>query len=135
LCSIQIWEAGSNAARACDNSGNAEANVVSALIADDLQWQARRGLALDRRAAILVEQLARERRQKTARGRPKADAGNVNVDGRTLDGRLVFSAQVMSSMFSDPLHSVENHLPPFGFAQGRLRHRDTEFFVSIEFSP
>ena len=38
--------------------------------------------------------------------------------------------------FTSPSDIVENHLPPFGFAQGRLRHRDTEnkgiFFFTTE---
>ena len=107
LCGIQIREAGPNAARARNDSGDAETNVVGALIADDLQWHARRGLALDRRAAIVVEQLARKRGEKTARGRPKADAGNVNVDARALDGGLFSSGQECPACVEQSFHQHE----------------------------
>ncbi len=61
---IEIRETGADAARARHCAGDAEADVVGALVADDLQV----GVGV-----------ARQRGQEAAHGRPEADAGDIHV--------------------------------------------------------
>jgi hypothetical protein len=66
---IEIREAGANAARASDGAGDAEADIVGALVADHLQI----GIGV-----------ARQRGQETAHGRPEADADDIHVHRQAL---------------------------------------------------
>ncbi len=82
---IEIGKAGANAARASHHARHAEADVVGALIADDLQWHARHHGALDGRCAVFFQQLPRQRRQEAAHRRTEADTCDIDVDAGALD--------------------------------------------------
>jgi hypothetical protein len=76
---IEVWEGGSEAARAGDDARDAESDVLGALIADDLEGSAGRNGAFERRRAIGVEQRPGEGGEEAAHGGPEADAGDVHV--------------------------------------------------------
>ena len=84
---IEIGQGGADAARARDHAGDAEADVVGALVADHLQRQPRVGRALDGGSAIGVHEVAREGGEESGRRRAEADAGDIHsmtaIDDRT----------------------------------------------------
>ena len=106
---IEVGEAGANAARARHHAGDAEADVVGALVADDLQRHARHDLAFDGRGAVFVHQLARERGEEAAHRRAEAHAGNVDVEAGALDSRLFGCAQASSSPSPRIIERLGNH--------------------------
>ncbi len=86
LGDIQIGEGSANAAGSRDHTGDAEADAVGALIADNLQRQARRGFAFDGGRAVRVHQSRRERGEKTAHGGTKADADEIDFHRLAFHG-------------------------------------------------
>ncbi len=86
LRGIEPGETDPQAATRGHDAGHAEAEVVSALVTDDLQRHPRGRDAFERRRAVFLRQLARQRRQESAHGRAEADAGDVDAHGLAVDG-------------------------------------------------
>jgi len=95
LRGIKLRETGLDAARRGDDARDAEAHVVGPLVADHLRRHARHRLALDGGRAVLLEEVFRERGEKAARRGAEADADDVNVHARTLDGGNGFGGGVL----------------------------------------
>ena len=94
LGGIEIGEARAQGASASDDAGDAEAEIVGALVAEDLGGQAGRSGAGQRR---IGGDTARQRGQEASGGGAEADAGDVDVDrgavgsgmDRVSDGALL----------------------------------------------
>jgi hypothetical protein len=67
-----------------NDAGNAEADVIGALIAEHLRRQARHDGAFDGRRAVGIEELLRERGEEARRRRPEADADDVHIHALTF---------------------------------------------------
>src|ERR1019366_3778997 len=86
LGGIQIGQAGADAAGARHHTGDAEADVVGALVAHHLQGQSRIAGALDGGRAVRVHQLAGKCRQETGGGGAETDTDDVYIHGLAVDG-------------------------------------------------
>ena len=87
---VEVGEGGAQAAGARDHAGDAEADVVGALVAEDLRRHAGHGGAFDGGRAVRVDELLGERGQEAARGRAEADADDVHVHALAFDVRLTW---------------------------------------------
>jgi hypothetical protein len=76
---IEVGETGPDAARAGDDSGDAEANVVGPLVANHLRRHAGHDGALDRGRSIVVVELARQRGKEAARGGAEAHTHDIDL--------------------------------------------------------
>ena len=85
LLGVEVGEGGAQAAGARHDAGDAEADVVGALVAKDLRRHAGHDGAFDRRRAVRVNELLRQRGEKAGRGRPEADADDVHVHALAFD--------------------------------------------------
>jgi len=70
-----------------DHAGNAKADVVRAFVAKHLERQTGRHGAFHRGRAVGMDELSGQRGKKTRRGRAEADADDVRVHARAVNGR------------------------------------------------
>ena len=78
---------GADAARARHHAGNAEGDIVGALVADHLERQAGAGKAFEGGRAVGIHEPPGERGQEAGRGRAEAHADDIDVHGLAFDGR------------------------------------------------
>ncbi len=83
---VQVRERRANRAAARDDAGNAEADVVGALVTKHLQRHARHDGAFNGRRAVFVQQHRRKRGQEAGRGGAEAHAHDVDVHALPFDG-------------------------------------------------
>ena len=70
---------GTDAARFGDDAGDAEPDIVGALVAHDLKGQAGAGRALDGGRAIGIHEVPGERGEEAGRGGAEADADDIDI--------------------------------------------------------
>ena len=86
LFGVEVGKRGPETLGARDHAGHAEADVIGALVAEDLGRHAGHRRAFDGRRAVGVHELLREGGEKPAGGRAEADADDVHVHALALDG-------------------------------------------------
>ena len=84
---VEVGEGGAQPARARHHARDAEADVVGALVAEDLRRRARHDGAFDRGRAVRIDELLREGGEEARCGRPEPDADDVRVHALAFDLR------------------------------------------------
>ena len=89
ICALsRSGNVGAQCPRPGHDAGNAEADVIRAFVAKHLRRHPRHDGAFDGGRAVGIDQLFRQRRQKSRRGRPEPDTDDVRVHALALDYRL-----------------------------------------------
>jgi hypothetical protein len=84
LRGVQIGQRGPNPTGPRNYAADAEAEVVGALVAHDLERQAGCAAALDRGRPVRVDQALGQCRQKARRRWPETDTGDVDLESLTI---------------------------------------------------